>query len=177
MGCFAHARCSFTDALKTLPKNVDTYKAIAEEDRNYCNQLFHLERKYEKLTATERYAERLEHSKIVLEAFLSWLNEYKPKVLPKSNLGKAINYCLNQWSKLAIFLENGEIELSNNRAEKSIKSFLIGRKNWLFSKSPHGATASAIIYSIVETSKANNLNPFYYLEYLFERLPNIDKTD
>lgn len=177
MGCFAHARRGFTDELKALPKNADTSKAIAEEGRNYCNQLFSLERKFTDLTAAERHIKRLEHSKPVLEAFLSWLNDYKPKVLPKSNLGKAVNYCLNQWSKLEAFLQNGEIELSNNRAERAIKPFVIGRKNWLFSKSPHGATASAVIYSIVETSKANRLNPFYYLEYLFEKLPNIDITD
>jgi transposase len=177
MGCFAHARRGFTDALKALPKDADTSKAIAEEGRNYCNKLFCLERDFTDLTAAERYEKRLEHSKPVLEAFLSWLNDYKDKVLPKSNLGKAISYCLNQWSKLETFLQDGEIELSNNRAERAIKPFVIGRKNWLFSKSPHGATASAIIYSIVETAKANSLNPFYYLEYLFEKLPNIDTTD
>ena len=96
------------------------------------------------------------------------------KVLPKSNLGKAINYCLNN-GQVRNLLKT-VIELSNNRAERAI-AFVIGRKNWLFSKSPHGATASAIIYSIVETAKANDLNPFYYLEYLFLKLPNIDKEN
>lgn len=81
--------------------------------------------------------------------------EYEKKVLPKSNLGKAIRYCLNQWEKLKVYLEDGEIELSNNKAERAVKPFIIGRKNWLFSKSPHGAKAS----SIVETAKANSLVP------------------
>lgn len=177
MGCFAHARRGFVDALKALPKDADTSKTIAMEGRDYCNKLFLIERQFVDLTASERYLKRLELSKPVLEAFLAWLEEYKPKVLPKSNLGKAINYCLNQWSKLITFLENGEIELSNNRAERAIKPFVIGRKNWLFSKTPHGAQSSAIIYSIVETAKASHLNPFYYLEYLFETLPNIDIND
>ena len=177
MGCFAHARRGFTDALKALPKDAQISKTIAEEGRSYCNELFHIEKNLSGLPPEERYKERLEHSKPVLEAFLSWLNEYKDKVLPKSNLGKAIKYCLNQWHRLETFLKDGEIELSNNRAERAIKPFVIGRKNWLFSKSPHGATASAIIYSIVETAKANGLNPYYYLEYLFERLPNIDIKD
>lgn len=176
-GCWAHARRGFTDALKALPKDAKTTKAIACEGRGYCNRLFNMERSFSGLPPDERYKKRLEHSKDVLEAFLAWLNEYKEKVLPKSNLGKAINYCLNQWSKLETFLKDGEIELSNNRAERAIKPFVIGRKNWLFSKSPHGATASAIIYSIVETAKANDLNPFYYLEYLFLKLPNIDKEN
>ncbi len=176
-GCWAHARRGFIDTLKALPKDSKTSESIACEGRNYCNKLFNLEKGFSGLPPDLRYEKRLEHSKDVLEAFLAWLNEYKEKVLPKSNLGKAINYCLNQWTKLETFLKDGEIELSNNRAERAIKPFVIGRKNWLFSKSPHGATASAIIYSIVETAKANGLNPFYYLEYLFEKLPNIDTED
>ncbi|KAB3526305.1 IS66 family transposase [Alkaliphilus serpentinus] len=177
MGCFAHARRGFVDALKALPKNAAASATLAKEGRDYCNQLFYLERGYLELSPEERYIKRLEHSKPVLEAFLVWLNTNKPKVLPKSGLGKAITYCLNQWNKLETFLKDGSIEISNNRAERAIKPFVIGRKNWLFSKSPNGAAASAIIYSIVETAKANNLSPFHYLEYLFERLPNIDNAD
>ena len=177
MGCFAHARRGFVDALKALPKDASTTSSLAKAGRDYCNKLFHLERDFSELQPEERYIKRLEHSKPVLEAFLAWLNENKPKVLPKSGLGKAITYCLNQWSKLETFLKDGLVEISNNRAERAIKPFVIGRKNWLFTKSPNGATASAIIYSIVETAKANNLSPFHYLEYLFEKLPNIDTSD
>ena len=85
--------------------------------------------------------------------------------LPKSALGKAIKYCLNQWPKLTAFMLDGRIEISNNKAERAIKPFVIGRKNFLFSKSPN---------SIIETAKSNDLNSFYYLNYLFEKLPNID---
>lgn len=98
-------------------------------------------------------------------------------MLPKSGLGKAVQYCLNQWDKLVAFLEDGRLEIDNNRSERSIKPVVIGRKNWLFSNTPQDARASAIIYSIVETAIANGLYPYYYLRYLFEQLPNIDLTD
>ena len=98
-------------------------------------------------------------------------------VLPKSLLGTAVNYCRQQWPKLIRFLEDGRLEISNNRAERSIKPFVIGRKAWLFSNTPKGAKASAIIYSIVETAKENSLNPYAYLNFLFEILPNLKSID
>ena len=94
--------------------------------------------------------------------------------LPKSALGKAVNYVLNHRNGLSVFLQDGNIALSNNICERAIRNFTIGRKNWLFSASPKGAAASAAVYSIVETSKANGLEPFRYLTYLFENLPNIN---
>ena len=174
VGCFAHARRGFSDALKALPKGSVKTKTNAQEGLDFCNQLFQIERDLKDLSAEERYEKRLEQSKPVLEAFLSWLNIKSNQTLPKSSLGKAIKYCLNQWIKLEAFLLDGRLEISNNRAERAIKPFVIGRKNFLFSKSTKGAIASAITYSIIETAKANNLNPFFYLNYLFEKLPNID---
>jgi hypothetical protein len=116
-------------------------------------------------------------SKHVLEAFLSWLKEQMPRVLPKSALGKAIKYCRTQWERLEAFLEDGRLEIDNNRGERSIKPFVIGRKNWLFSNTSKGARSSTIIYSVVKTAKENELDPFNYLSYLFQELPNIDTTD
>jgi transposase len=84
---------------------------------------------------------------------------------------------MDQWDKLVAFLEDGRLEINNNRSEQSIKPVIIGRKNWLFSNTLKGARASAVIYSIVETAKANGLNPYYYLRHLFERPPNMDLTD
>lgn len=110
----------------------------------------------------------------MMDAFLAWLKYQSPRVLPKSAFGQAITYCRNQWDKLEAFLKDGRLELDNNRAERSIKPFVIGRKNFLFSNTPRGAKASAIIYSVVETAKQNGLNPFFYLTYLFEKLPNIN---
>lgn len=178
VGCMAHARRKFDEALKALPTSKRTTSgATAMEGLQYCNQLYRIEHDLKELSPAERYEKRLERSKPVLNAFLSWLKIQQQKVLPKSALGQAITYCLNQWDKLVAFLEDGRLEIDNNRSERSIKPFVIGRKNWLFSNTPRGARASAIIYSIVETAKENGLNPYYYLRFLFERLPNIDLTD
>lgn len=176
VGCFAHARRKFSDSLKALPKDSLMSKTNAEKGLEYCNKLFKLERGYkkEKLSPEERYEKRLEKTNPVLEEFLSWLKTKEKEVLPKTSLGKSISYCLRQWIKLTAFMKDGRIEIDNNRAERAIKPFVIGRKNFLFSKSPKGAQASAITYSVIETVKANNLNTSYYLTYLFERLPNID---
>lgn len=103
-----------------------------------------------------------------------WLDSLVNEVPPKSTLGAAITYCRNHWSKLIQFLEDGRLELDNNRADRSIKPFVMGRKAWLFANTPRGARASAIIYSIVETVKENKLNPFEYLVHVFEQMPNVD---
>jgi transposase len=176
VGCWAHARRGFTDALKSLPAS-SAKPTTATEGLNFCNQLFATERKLKELDLEARYEERLKQSKPILDAFLAWLKIQEHIVLPKSALGKAIAYCLNQWDKLVAFLEDGRLEIDNNRSERSIKPVVIGRKNWLFANTPQGAKASAIIYTIVETALANGLNPYYYLRYLFEELPNIDLKD
>ena len=93
--------------------------------------------------------------------------------MPKGALGQAITYCINQWEPLQTFLKDGRLEIDNNRSERAIKPVVIGHKNWLFANTLRGAKASAIIYSLVETSKENGLNPFIYLTYLFEMLPNL----
>jgi hypothetical protein len=115
----------------------------------------------------------MERSKPILEAYLAWLQKQRSRTLPKSLLGQAITYSLNQWEKLTAFLKDGRLELDNNRSERAIKPFVIGRKNWLFANTPRGAQASATIYSLVETAKENRLHPFYYLTYLLEKLPQL----
>lgn len=177
VGCWAHARRKFDEALKALPASQKSKSVTATEGLDFCNQLFAIERKIKNLSIDDRYKIRLERSRPVLDAFLTWLKTQEPRVLPKSKLGQAITYCLNQWDKLEAFLLDGRLEIDNNRSERSIKPFVIGRKNWLFSNTPRGARASAIIYSIVETAKENGLNPYYYLHYLFERLPNMDTAN
>lgn len=106
-----------------------------------------------------------------------WLRHQRGRVLPKSKLGEAITYCSNQWEKLTAFMADGQLEIDNNRSERAIKPFVIGRKNWLFANSPRGAKASAIIYSVIETAKENQLNPLKYLQYLFEQLPQLANPD
>lgn len=177
VGCFAHARRKFDEALKALPAADQKKPTAARVGLEYCNQLFKIERGLKDATAEERHAGRQKQSRPVLDAFSTWLQEQSTKITPQSTLGKAITYCLNQWDKLITFLEDGNLELDNNRSERSIKPFVLGRKNFLFSNTPRGARASAITYSLVETAKENGLIPRLYLEYLFERLPNIELDD
>ena len=123
-------------------------------------------------TAAERAEKRQELAKPVLDEFLSYLQS--AKAAPKSGFGRAVHYTVEQWKYLERYLLDGSLEISNNRAERSIKPFVIGRKNFLFANTPRGAKASAIIYSIVETAKENGLNPYSYLAYIFKNAPNWD---
>lgn len=174
VGCWAHARRYYVEAIKAMPKIQKDTPTVAEEGLEFCNRLFAIERELHDVTPQERYEGRLKLSRPVLDDFKKWLKYQTPRVLPKSALGKAIQYCRNQWDKLEGFMKDGRLELDNNRSERAIKPFVIGRKNFLFCNTPKGANASAIIYSVVETAKENGLNPFIYLMYLFERLPNMD---
>ena len=172
VGCWAHARRKYDEALKGLPKE-QRHDTAAAQGLNFCNQLFAIEQDLKDVTPDERYAARLERSQPVLDAYLAWLKQQRPRVTPKSLLGQAIGYSLNQWEKLTAFLKDGRLELDNNRSERAIKPFVIGRKNWLFANTPRGATASATIYSVMETAKENGLILFPYLMYLFEQLPQL----
>ncbi|GMA59305.1 hypothetical protein GCM10025858_38080 [Alicyclobacillus sacchari] len=136
-----------------------------------------MEKKLKNASAEERQRVRMAKSKPILDAFLAWLEKQEQQVLPKSALGRAVNYVLKQWPKLIRCVEDGHLEIDNNRCERSLKPFVIGRKNWLFANSPRRARASAVTYSIVETAKENGLNPTAYLTYLFERMPNMDLQD
>lgn len=177
VGCWAHARRRFMDAKKALSKGETVTSTNIDRGLSYCNQLFHLETQCKDLPFEKRYQYRLENALPVLEGYFSWVRSMENKVLPKSKLGDAILYSLRQETKLRNYLLDGRLEISNNRAERSIKPFVIGRKNWLFSNTPKGARASAVIYSIIETAKENHLKPFAYLEYLFHQLPNLDHSN
>ena len=177
VGCFSHARRKFTVALKALPPDQKDKPVAAAIGLGYCNQLFDIERRLKEVSNRERYEKRLELSQPLLSEFHAWLKRQRQHTLPKSAFGQAITYCLNQWEALTAFLLDGRLELDNNRAERSIKPFVIGRKNFLFSNTPRGARGSAIIYSIIETAKENNLKPYNYLVYLFEQLPSIAAND
>ena len=175
VGCWAHARRKFDEALQTLPKEMqkDSPAAIGE---CYCSRLFKLEQAFAELTPEERYEKRLEQEKPVLDALLSWANEMQAKTAPKSALGRAIHYLLEQWPYLTRYLEDGRLELSNNRAERSMKPFVMGRKNWLFANTPGGAQASAMIYSLIETAKENGLDPYRYLLWILQTAPQLSET-
>jgi transposase len=176
-GCWAHLRRKFDEALKGLPRKHRTSGNKAHEALNQINKLFSIERELKQCTPEERLAARNRRSRPIVDGFRKLLETASLDMAPKSLFGMAVNYGLRQWKKLICFLEDGRIELSNNLAERSIKPFVIGRKNWLFSNTPKGARSSAIIYSIIESAKENKLNPYTYLTHLFEILPNLDSRD
>lgn len=169
VGCWAHARRKFDEALKAAAPE---YRkgSNAEKGLDYCNRLFELERGFAELTADARQKKRQELSLPLAEEFLSWAHSFANTT--KSPFKTAVEYLIGQWLYLKNVFPDGRLELSNNRAERSIKPFVIGRKNWLFSNSQKGATSSSVIYSIIETAKENGLKPFEYLKFLFETLPN-----
>jgi len=177
VACLAHARRKWDEALKSLPKEVKDKSCTAKEGLDFCNRLYKVEHELEDATPRERYEGRLLKSKPILDEFYKWLKQQRPRITPKSTTGKAITYCLNQWNKLNNYLLDGRLFCDNNISERSIKGFVISRKNFLFCNTPSGATASAMIYSIIETSKANDLKPFEYMTYLLKTLPNVDVND
>lgn len=173
VGCWAHMRRKFTDTLKSLPQELRD-RSPAKIGLDYCDKLFRQESGFteQNLSFQERYQARLEQSKPVAEKFFVWAKtEYEKNPVPKSMLGAALTYTVNQEGWLMNVFLDGRLELSNNRAERAVRPFAVGRKNWLFSNTPKGADASAAVYSIVETAKANGLRPFPYLKFLLERLP------
>ena len=179
-GCWAHARREFHDAIQALPKDKRQVIGKAHQGLAFCNRLFEIERKMTRReippTPEERRIERERDSRPVLTQFHAWLGAMQPIVVPKSALGKAIGYCLNQWEKLGRFMEDGRLEIDNNRAERSIKPFVIGRKAWMFANTPSGARASAVLYSLVETAKENGLDPAAWLAHLLREIPNLPAT-
>jgi len=178
VGCWAHARRYFVDAQKILPeKEQDDPERLVNVALGHIRRLFDIEAQMSEATPEERYAVRQSRSKPIIEELKGWLDTQVVRITPKSALGKAIQYSLGQWKKLNEYLTDGRLEISNNRAERSIKPFVIGRKNWLFANTPKGARTSAVIYSIVETAKENGLNPYAYLEYVLGRMQVIDSAD
>jgi len=171
VGCWTHMRRKFADVLKTLDDDIRR-DSPAQTGLDYCNRLFALEGKLENMSAEERHKRRNELSVPVADAFFAWAKEKFDKCrLPESALGKALTYACNQKPWLTNVFLDGRLELSNNRAENAIRPFTLGRKNWLFSNTPAGANASATVYSIIETAKANGLKPYEYIKFLLERLP------
>jgi len=170
VGCLVHLRRKFEAALKILPEN-ERSDSREQEAIHRIGKLFHLEDLWQNNSPFERQKLRLEQAKLLYDDFFIWLNSLR-RIVPKSAMGKAISYANDQKKWVDNFFLDGRLELSNNRAENAIRPFVMGRKNWLFCNSQHGARASSVIYSIIETAKANGLKPFDYLNFLFETLPN-----
>ena len=164
--CWAHVRRRFVEATHGRKNTAAAHQMVA-----LISKLYQIERTARDQGAQEREAIRQKKAAPILDTIKTWLDEKATKVLPKSPLGTAITYTLNLWPRLTTYLEDGHIEIDNNKVENAIRPFVIGRKGWLFSGSPRGAHASASLYTLVETAKANKLEPWAYLNYLFEKLP------
>ena len=147
----------------------------ASQGLTYCNLLFKIEQELADKTAEERYQERLRQAKPVLDAMFVWANSRT--AAPKSALGKAFHYLKEQWPYLTNYPKDGRLEISNNRAERSIKPFVIGRKNFLFANTPKGATGSAVMFSLIQTAVENGLDPYNYLTWLLKTANKADLTD
>jgi len=175
VGCWAHARRRFCEALEVLPEEQrkDSTAAIGLD---YCGKLYAIEKKMKDESPKDRLKERQEQSKPLLDAFFAWAKSLR-NIAPKSKLGKAVNYLIEEEPYLRRYIEDGRLEIDNNRAERSIKPFVIGRKNWLFANTPSGAKASATVFSIIETAKENNLDPYEYLKYVFTKAPNLKESE
>jgi len=174
VGCFAHARRKFDEALRgqgSSRKKPKAKESLARQGLRRINQLYEIERGCRETSPEERYAIRQEKTKPRLEELRTWLDASLGRVPPGSLTGKALAYLEGQWPKLVHVLDDGRIPLDTNLVENAIRPFVLGRRNWLFADTPKGAQASARLYSLVETAKANGIEPWAYLHQVFARLP------
>jgi len=168
LACWAHARRKFVEAQKVQPKGKTGRADIA---LGMINKLYGIERELKEIDAEQRYQGRQQRSLPILAQLKAWLEKTQPQVTAQNALGKAVNYLASNWSRLQRYVEAGHLPIDNNPAERAIRPFVIGRKNWLFSDTPKGATASAQLYSLVETAKANGQEPYAWLRHVLESLP------
>jgi transposase len=176
LGCWAHARRKFvkvaTVRKKHRSKRVNP-KSLADQALDYIGKLYKIEKyaRGQELNADQIYRMRQQAAKPLLDQFKDWLEANQHLTPPKGLLGQAISYTLANWEKLIIYIEDGRLRPDNNLVENAIRPFVVGRKNWLFAGSPDGARASATFFTLIETAKANGLEPYAYLRYIFEKLP------
>ena len=174
VGCWAHARRKFVEAQKAQGKGKTGKADVA---LNHIQKLYALESKLKTAPPDKKYEARQTLAKPLLAQLKSWLDKSSESVTKESLLGAAITYSLNQWPKLVRYLDDGCLNIDNNRAERAIKPFVIGRKAWLFANTKTGAQASAALYSLVETSKINGLEPYDYLCRLLTELPKANTQE
>ncbi|MBF0165947.1 MAG: IS66 family transposase [Magnetococcales bacterium] len=179
VGCFAHARRKFDEVIKSLGKIKDRKPGKADEALAFIGQLYGIEKELREANAdpTTRHEVRKTRAGPILDALKSWADQAILTVPPKTILGGALGYLVTQWPRLIRYLDDGRLEIDNNRVENAIRPFVVGRKGWLFSNSVRGAKASANLYSLIETAKANGLEPFAYLRHLFTKLPTAETVD
>ena len=178
IGCWAHARRYFHRVIKANG-NKKSAGSVAMQGINWIRKLYKIERELKERNASyqERYEERQERSKAVLDEMKTWLDDVIVKVPPKSKTGEALHYLNNQWKYLIRYIDDGRLEIDNNLVENAIRPFVVGRKNWLFSETPEGAHSSANLYTLVETAKNNGIEPYKYFSTLFHTLPYAASVD
>jgi transposase len=164
--CWAHTRRKFHEASQNRNKTASVFQMLA-----LIGKLYLIERQIKDMSPAQKHSTRQQQAKPILDKIRQWLDKQIPRVTPKTDLGKAIRYTDKLWNKLTLYVTDGLTPIDNNPAENAIRPFVVGRKNWLHAGSPQGARASAMIYTLIETAKANQLEPRQYLEQLFERLP------
>jgi len=168
LGCWAHARRKFIETQSAQTNDKPSKAAHALE---VIQQLYRIEQAAREKTPEERHALRQTQAQPIVDQLRQWLEKNIPRTPPQTLLGKALSYLHHQWPHLIRYLDNGRYPIDNNAAENAIRPFVIGRKNWLFSASQSGAKASANLYSLIETAKANGLEPYAYLRRVFSDLP------
>lgn len=173
--CWAHARRDFSDAVKAMEKKSPeaVKQSIAYQALRRIGEFYSLDTSLKELSSDIRLKARQEEIKPLVEQFFAWVKELlaNTAVPPKSKTADGLRYCINQEKYLKIFLDNADVPIDNSASERSIRTFCLGKKNWMFHNTANGANASAIIYSISETSKLNELRPYYYFKYLLTELP------
>lgn len=169
LGCWAHARRKFIEAQRLQAKGK---AGKADQALSYIQKLYAIEKQSKEHPPDERHYVRQQQAKPIIDKLQLWLQKQLPSTPPKTALGKAMYYLDKQWPRLIGYLGDGRYPIDNNRAENAIRPFVIGRKNWLFSAIQNGAKASANLYSLIETAKANQLEPYGYLKQVFTQLPN-----
>lgn len=173
IGCMAHARRPFAELLKLSEKN-----GLASDAIKFFKKLYAIEKyaRENNFSSPARYELRNQQAPPILDAFKQWLEYHVPKTSNQSKLGKAIHYCLGHWISLTNYLKDGRIEIDNNLIENAIRPFALGRRNWLFCGSATGAKASAILYSLLQTCKANQIEPYQYFCAMLNQI-RFCKTD
>lgn len=177
--CLVHIRRPFSGIVKSVGKDKleEVPNVVSLEALYRIEEIFHIDNTFNDMDAATRKAARIEKLKPEMDAFYEWCIQKQDEAVPSMALHKALSYAINQWPKLENALTDGRLPLENNRAERAIRPFAVGRRNWLFSDTPRGAEASAGIYSIITTAKGNGLKPREYLTWLFEEMPNTDNLD
>ena len=173
--CWAHARRDLTEAVKAADKkdSNSVRQSVAYQALQKIGEFYNLDTELKKLSSSERLQKRQEVIKPLVEEFFVWLKQQvlECAVPPKSKTAQGLNYIINQESYLKVFLTDGDIPIDNSASERSIRTFCVGKKKWMFHNTANGANASALIYSISETAKLNNLRPYNYFKYILTELP------